>query len=202
MTELNLPISFATLFDSVFRPQLTTWRLRWCPKTQVPEQRSCWGSCRHTHWRKGLPLPHCALSLWVTLVHVFLSTPRCRKVCQERECGSGPFPLRAQQTQCSIHYNMVRQAHNRKRTDKLESCVHSKMLWLILCGDITNTLVGISGETVPEGGNLRIYWPLSNHAIWWVMVFTAGVSHHTPPPPGGRGAQLQFLQFLIFWIFS
>ena len=65
------------------------------------------------------------------------------------------------------------------------------------CSDITNTLVGISGETVPEGGNLRIYWP-SNHAIWWVVVFTAGVSHHTPPPPGGRGVQLQFL---IFWIF-
>ncbi len=28
---------------------------------------------------------------------------------------------------------------------------------LALCSDITNTLVGISGETVPEGGNLRIY---------------------------------------------
>ncbi len=25
------------------------------------------------------------------------------------------------------------------------------------CSDITNTLVGISEETVPEGGNLRIY---------------------------------------------
>ena len=25
------------------------------------------------------------------------------------------------------------------------------------CSDITNTLVGISGETVPEGGNLYIY---------------------------------------------
>ncbi len=25
------------------------------------------------------------------------------------------------------------------------------------CSDITNTLVGISGETVPEGGNLCIY---------------------------------------------
>ncbi len=25
------------------------------------------------------------------------------------------------------------------------------------CSDITNTLVGISGETVPEGENLRIY---------------------------------------------
>ncbi len=35
-----------------------------------------------------------------------------------------------------------------------------------LCSDITNTQVGISGETVPEGGNLRIYWPHSNHAIW------------------------------------
>ncbi len=34
------------------------------------------------------------------------------------------------------------------------------------CSDITNTLVGISGETVPEGRNLRIYLPLSNHAIW------------------------------------
>ncbi len=26
------------------------------------------------------------------------------------------------------------------------------------CSDITNALVGISGETVPEGGNLRIYY--------------------------------------------
>ncbi len=25
------------------------------------------------------------------------------------------------------------------------------------CSDITNALVGISGETAPEGGNLRIY---------------------------------------------
>ncbi len=28
---------------------------------------------------------------------------------------------------------------------------------LSLCSDITNTLVGISGETVSEGRNLRIY---------------------------------------------
>ncbi len=27
----------------------------------------------------------------------------------------------------------------------------------LACSDITNTLVGISGETVPEGGNLYIY---------------------------------------------
>ncbi len=27
----------------------------------------------------------------------------------------------------------------------------------LMCSDITNTLVGISGETVPEGGNLCIY---------------------------------------------
>ncbi len=28
---------------------------------------------------------------------------------------------------------------------------------LKMCSDITNTQVGISGETVPEGGNLHIY---------------------------------------------
>ncbi len=36
------------------------------------------------------------------------------------------------------------------------------------CSDSTNTQVGtrISGERLsPEGGNLRIYWPHSNHAI-------------------------------------
>ena len=27
----------------------------------------------------------------------------------------------------------------------------------VSCSDITNTLVGISGETAPDGGNLRIY---------------------------------------------
>ncbi len=27
----------------------------------------------------------------------------------------------------------------------------------VICSDITNTQVGISGETVPEGGNLHIY---------------------------------------------
>ncbi len=39
-------------------------------------------------------------------------------------------------------------------------CKHSpsaNTLHLCKCGDITNTLVGISGETVPEGGNLHIY---------------------------------------------
>ena len=30
-------------------------------------------------------------------------------------------------------------------------------IWVEQCSDITNTLVGISGETLPEGGNLRIY---------------------------------------------
>ncbi len=67
------------------------------------------------------------------------------------------------------------------------------------CSDITNTQVGISGETVPEGGNLCIYRPHSNHTIWWVVVLTfeAGVSHHTPPLPGGAGL---YRQFLMFWI--
>ncbi len=41
------------------------------------------------------------------------------------------------------------------------------------CSDITNTLVGISGETVPEGGYLCIYWPHSNHTIWWVVVLNS-----------------------------
>ncbi len=46
------------------------------------------------------------------------------------------------------------------------------------CGDITNTLVGISGETVPKGGNLCIYWP-SNHTIWWVVVLNSQLVCHT-----------------------
>ncbi len=66
------------------------------------------------------------------------------------------------------------------------------------CSDITNTLVGISGETVPEGGNLHIYYVQWWHLVSMVLTFEAGVSHHTPPPPGGGGA---LLQFLIFWIF-
>ncbi len=72
--------------------------------------------------------------------------------------------------------------------------------WGTLCSDFTNTQVGISGETFPEGRNLHIYWPLSNHAIWWavVLTFEASMSHHTPPPLGGTGLHRQFL---IFWIF-
>ncbi len=60
---------------------------------------------------------------------------------------------------------------------------------VVCCSDITNTLVGISGETVPEGGNLRIYWPLFQWCHLWavVLTFETGVSHHTPPPPGGAG---------------
>ncbi len=69
------------------------------------------------------------------------------------------------------------------------------------CSDITNTQVGISGETVPEGGNLHIYWPSSNHALWWVVILTTNsqlVCHTTLPPVGGVGSTWQFL---IFWIF-
>ena len=67
--------------------------------------------------------------------------------------------------------------------------------WSGRCSDITNTLVGISGEMVPEGRNLHIYYVQSCHLVSGGCKFTAGVSHHTHPPPGGRGAQLQFLIF-------
>ncbi len=40
------------------------------------------------------------------------------------------------------------------------------------CSDITNTQVGISGETVPKGGNLCIYCVHNG-------VVLIGVSHHT-----------------------
>ncbi len=33
----------------------------------------------------------------------------------------------------------------------------SGQIFIFECSDITNTLVGISGETVPEGRNLCIY---------------------------------------------
>ncbi len=59
-------------------------------------------------------------------------------------------------------------------------------------GCITNTLVGISGETVPEGGNLCIYYVQSHHLVSGGSKFTAGVSHHTPPPAGGVGSTQQF----------
>ncbi len=52
------------------------------------------------------------------------------------------------------------------------------VLSVTLCSDITNTLVGISGETVPKGGNLHIYWP-SNHAIWWAVVLNSQLVCHT-----------------------
>ncbi len=46
-----------------------------------------------------------------------------------------------------------------------------------MCSDITNTLVGISGETVPEGWNPCIYW-----VQWWhlvVMVLNSQLVCHT-----------------------
>ncbi len=58
----------------------------------------------------------------------------------------------------------------------------------VLCSDITNTLVGISGETVPEGGNLCIYYVQSCHLVSSGSKFTAGVSHHTTPLVGGVGS--------------
>ncbi len=62
----------------------------------------------------------------------------------------------------------------------------------ILCSDITNTLVGISGETVPKGGNLHIYYVQSCHLVSGGFKFTTGVSHHTPPPVWGVGSAQQF----------
>ncbi len=38
---------------------------------------------------------------------------------------------------------------------------------LTKCSDITNTLVGISGETVPQGRNLRIYYVQKQHLVVW-----------------------------------
>ncbi len=69
------------------------------------------------------------------------------------------------------------------------------------CSDITNTQVGISRETVPEGGNLPIYWSHSNHPIWWAVVLTAFYSWCvTPHSSPGKGC-LQQQTILIFWIY-
>ncbi len=35
----------------------------------------------------------------------------------------------------------------------------------VQCSDITNTQVGISGETVPEGGNLHMYYVQKQHLM-------------------------------------
>ena len=53
------------------------------------------------------------------------------------------------------------------------------------CSDITNTLVGISGETatVVRISMFIVCTVLPPVKRWFK--FTAGVSHHTPPPPGG-----------------
>ncbi len=60
------------------------------------------------------------------------------------------------------------------------------------CSDTTNTLVGIPGETVPKGRNLCIYYVQSCHLVSGGSKFTAGISHHTPPPVGGVGSAQQF----------
>ncbi len=46
------------------------------------------------------------------------------------------------------------------------------------CSDITNTLVGISGETDPGGGNLLFYWVHSG-AIWQAVVPNSQLVCHT-----------------------
>ena len=45
----------------------------------------------------------------------------------------------------------------RRRHAPQVTCACAEKNALVRCSDITNTQVGISGETVPEGGNLCIY---------------------------------------------
>ncbi len=54
----------------------------------------------------------------------------------------------------------------------------------IECSDITNALVGISGETVPEGGNLCIYCVQWCH-LWAVVLNSQLVCHTTLLPHQG-----------------
>ncbi len=62
------------------------------------------------------------------------------------------------------------------------------------CSDITNTRLGISGETAPVARiSMFIVCTVLPPVMWWFK-FTAGVSHHTPPPPGGAGLS----QLIIF----
>ncbi len=49
---------------------------------------------------------------------------------------------------------------------------------LVSCSDITNTLVGISGETDPGGRNLLFYWVHSG-AIWQAVVLNSQLVYHT-----------------------
>ncbi len=64
----------------------------------------------------------------------------------------------------------------------------------IMCSDITNTLVGISGETARWCESLCLLYVQCCHLSGGGFVFAAGVSHHTPPPPGGAGLS----QLIIF----
>ncbi len=59
------------------------------------------------------------------------------------------------------------------------------------CGDITNTLVGISRETAP-GVGISVFIDSVLPSLGMVLTIEAGVSHYTPPPPGGTGLVDQF----------
>ncbi len=65
----------------------------------------------------------------------------------------------------------------------------------VTCSDITNTLVGISGETARWRESLALFSTQCCHLSSSGSVFTAGVSHHTPPPLGGAGLVGLYIQF-------
>ncbi len=64
----------------------------------------------------------------------------------------------------------------------------------IYCSDITNNRFGISGGTVPGGGNLHFFSCVQScHLVsGGSNMYLGQVCHHTPPLPGGVGYQQQF----------
>ncbi len=99
------------------------------------------------------------------------------------------------QRQQSLHHQHTRRltkASTRVRFVRILSNQTTPCVWggvgrvlKVDCSDITNTLVGISGETAPNGGNLRIYWVHSG-AICWAVVLNHSwcVTPHSSPTRG------------------
>ncbi len=66
----------------------------------------------------------------------------------------------------------------------ISKSVLKDLVWKKKCSDITNTQVGISGETVPEGGNLCIYYVQKQHLVLWFEVWDWCVTPHSSPSRG------------------
>ncbi len=155
--------------------------------------------------------------MWVGVegVHVCV----CVRVCMLQQlcvcvcvcvCVRVPSPLPAQaalrvheETQRRHPVHVIRDGlwahhappHPPRPTCALQQRVCVCVCVCVCCSDITNTLIGISGETVPEGGNLHIYYVHS------ATIYEAVVQIHnwcvTPhsSPTRGRGPQPIFFIF-------